>query len=77
MIEGAGISTVAIVLKPELAVGVGMPRAVFVRFPLGNPVGEPFKPDQQRQILRTALEAATQIERRGVVLELPYKWRRM
>lgn len=71
------MSTVTISLKPEVTQGTGCPRAVRVRFPMGNPVGEPHKPDQQRRILRSVLEVMEQVREPGLLVELPYRWRRM
>jgi D-proline reductase (dithiol) PrdB len=48
-----------------------------IRFPMGNPIGEPGKPRQQRRILLSALEVLTQLRVPGHLVELPYRWRRM
>ena len=76
-IEDAGISTIGISVRPEVTVNMRVPRAVYVRFPTGNPVGEPHKPNQQRTILRGVLAALEAIREPGTVLELPYRWKRM
>jgi D-proline reductase (dithiol) PrdB len=75
-LEGCGLTTVGMTLKPEITLRVGAPRAVYVRFPLGNPFGEPFRSDQQTTILTRALLAAEVVSRPGLILELPYRWRR-
>jgi hypothetical protein len=33
----------------------GVPRFLFNDFPLGNPVGHPWQPDMQREVVETAL----------------------
>ena len=69
------MSTVSVSMRPEISFAMRVPRAIHVRFPLGNPLGEPGRADQQRRILEdmfTLLETATEP---GVV-ELPYRWRR-
>ena len=71
-IEAAGISTIAISVRPEVTVNLNVPRAVYLRFPTGNPVGEPHKPNQQRAILRGVLQALDAIREPGTVLELPF-----
>lgn len=74
-IEKSGISTVSLSLRPEITLFMNVPRAAYVRFPLGNPFGEPNRPDQQHLIfedLLWLLEEATV----PVVIELPYRWRR-
>ncbi len=54
-----------------------VPRAAYVRFPTGNPVGQPHMPNQQRTILRGVLAALESIDEPGTLLEMPYRWRRM
>jgi D-proline reductase (dithiol) PrdB len=76
-IEGAGISTVLLTVRPEVTQGVGAPRAMYVRFPLGNSLGEPHRPDQQRTILLAALDALQRVEEPGLMVESPFRWRRM
>lgn len=76
-IEEAGISTISITVRPEVTLNMQVARAAYVRFPTGNPVGEPHKPHQQRTILRGVLHALEAIQEPGTVLEMPYRWRRM
>ena len=66
-----------ITVRPDVTQMTGCPRAVHVRFPMGNPVGEPHKPAQQRRILLSALEVLEQLRQPGPIVELPYRWRRM
>ena len=63
-------------VQPHITAAVGAPRAVTLRYPAGNQVGEAGKPIQQRTILNWVLQAATEIESPGTILELPYRWRR-
>lgn len=76
-IERQGLSTISITLRPEITWGVKVPRAVYLRFPIGNPVGEAGKPEQQRIILHAVLEQLQEIQEPGTIVELPYRWRRM
>jgi hypothetical protein len=69
--ESRGMSTVSISTKVEITMGVGIPRAAYIRFPLGNPFGEP-----QRQVLLDFLTVLTEAEEPNSVYELPYRWRR-
>ena len=51
------------------------PRALFLRWPFGHPLGEPFNVAQQLTVLYDAftfLHAA----RPGEIRDLPYRWRR-
>ena len=53
-IEFAGITTVSISLLREITEKICPPRALFVPFPLGYPLGEPHNPDLQLRIMRAA-----------------------
>ena len=75
-IEGAGVSTISMSVQPHITATVGAPRAVTLRYPAGNQVGEAGKPIQQRTILSWVLQAAADMQSPGNILELPYRWRR-
>ncbi|HHL39397.1 MAG TPA: hypothetical protein ENJ37_02715 [Deltaproteobacteria bacterium] len=55
---------------------VKAPRAVFLRWPMGHPLGEPGRVDQQRRVLERALQALETVEEPGTIIDLPYRWRR-
>lgn len=76
VVEGRGISTISVSLKPEITLGVGVSRAGFLRFPLGHPVGEPGNAELQRSILLDLFEVLVDADAPNTVLELPYRWRR-
>jgi hypothetical protein len=75
-IEAAGVATISMTVQPHITAMVGAPRAVVLRYPAGNQVGEAGKPQQQQAILTAALEAVATIQRPGTMLEFPYRWRR-
>ncbi len=54
-LERGGISTVAIQLLREVAQRVRPPRALFVPFPHGYPLGAPGEPALQHRVLEAAL----------------------
>lgn len=54
-LEGQGIATVVIQLLREVAVKVRPPRALFVPFPHGYPLGKPNEPELQRGVIEAAL----------------------
>ena len=54
--ETRGISTVVIQLLREVAEKVRPPRALFVPFKHGFPLGEPNNPELQRQVITRALD---------------------
>ena len=70
------MSTVSMTVQPHITAAVGVPRAVTLRYPAGNQVGEAGKPIQQRTILSWALQAAAAFPSPRIILELPYRWRR-
>jgi hypothetical protein len=53
-IEYAGITTVSISLLRVITERIRPPRALFVPFPLGYPLGEPDNPNLQTRIMRAA-----------------------
>ena len=63
-------------VQPHITGSIGAPRAVYIRYPAGNQLGEAGKPQQQRAIITDVLTAALQIETPGTVLEAPHRWRR-
>jgi len=54
VLEHAGMTTVSISLLREISEKVRPPRALFVPYPLGYPLGEPGNPDLQKRIMRAA-----------------------
>jgi hypothetical protein len=74
-LEGVGMTTVSVSLRPDISLAMKVPRAVYVRFPLGNPMGEPDRPDQQGRILEDMFDLLESAEEPQIV-ELPYRWRR-
>jgi hypothetical protein len=74
--EAADISTVSISLVREITVQVRPPRALFVHWPFGHPLGEPFAIAQQQRILRDMLDALQTMHAPGSIIDLGYRWRR-
>ena len=74
-IEEAGISTVSLCLRPEITLHMNVARAAYVRFPLGNPFGEPHEPAQHHLVLEELLRVLEQVDEPTIV-ELPFRWRR-
>lgn len=52
------------------------PRTVFLKWPFGHPLGEPFNIPQQRAVLVEAFRALYKIEKPGEIIDLPFQWRR-
>jgi hypothetical protein len=55
VIEKSGIPTTSLSLLREVTEKVDPPRALFVPFPLGYPLGQPDNPLLQHTIIRAAL----------------------
>ncbi|MEZ4622800.1 MAG: hypothetical protein R2867_45890 [Caldilineaceae bacterium] len=75
-IERAGIPTVSISIVKDLTEAVGIPRAVFVKWPLGHPLGEPDHAVQQRTVIYDALHLLLEAQEPGIIREPGYRWRR-
>ena len=75
-IEEAGISTATVVMRTDISHGIGVPRGAYVRFPLGNPLGEPHRADQQHLVLECLLELLETATEPDTIVELPFRWRR-
>jgi len=70
------VPTVGITLQKEITRRVKPPRAVFLRYPFGHPMGEAFAVRQQRAILRLALTTLESATVPGLVVEPGWAWRR-
>ena len=75
-IERTGIPTTAISITKDLTEQVGVPRAVFVKWPLGHPLGEADNAPQQRTLIFDALKLLVEAEEPGRIVEPGYRWRR-
>ena len=75
-IEAEGTPTIGISLQKEITLKVQPPRALFLRYPFGHPMGEAFHVQQQRTILLQALKLLETIKEPGTILEPGYTWRR-
>ena len=75
-IEASGIPTICISIARDLTESVGVPRTVFVKWPLGHPLGEPNNILQQRTVIFDALQLLLSARAPGQILEPGYRWRR-
>jgi len=75
-VEKVGIPTIGVTLQKEITRRVKPPRALFVRYPFGHPMGEAFAVCQQRAVLLAALEALETITEPGTIVEPGWAWRR-
>jgi len=73
-IESAGIPTVAVSVCADITSQLRVPRAVAVRFPLGNPFGAAMDTPMHSRILKDALALIDTVQTPGEVVELPFEW---
>ncbi len=76
IIEKAGIATVSISIVRRYTEKVRPPRAVYLRWPFGHPLGEPGNVDQQAAVLGKALSVLRAAESPGTIVDPGWKWRR-
>ena len=75
-IEARGVTTVGLALVKEVAVAARAPRFLYLHWPFGHALGEPGNVAQQRTVLHDMLSMAISAPRPGLVVDLPYRWRR-
>jgi D-proline reductase (dithiol) PrdB len=75
-IERIGIPTIGITIVRKYTEKVKPPRSIFLKWPFGHPLGEPFHSDQQRAVLKKAFDALKQIEVPGTIVDIPFRWKR-
>jgi len=75
-IEACGVTTVSLALVRELAVMVKAPRMLYLHWPFGHALGEPNNRDQQYTVLHDAFSMARCAPRPGLIVDLPYPWKR-
>lgn len=52
------------------------PRAVFVKYPFGHPIGLKGDIKGQRRLVLEALKVLVEAQTPGVIVDLPFLWRR-
>ena len=72
--ERRGIPTVSLSSALSISRAVGVPRAVFLDFPLGRTAGRPFDVAMQRAVVVQALNLLRDASAPGTVIELPFRW---
>ena len=73
-LEENGIPTVTIASARDIVEHCGVSRLLFVDFPLGNPCGEPFDGEMQRDVLRMAFDLLENATGPRTTIEAPYLW---
>lgn len=73
-LEANGIPTVVLGSAKDIVEYCRVPRFYFVDFPLGNPCGEPYNREQQREIVHQALGMLT-VTQPAETIKAPFEWR--
>ncbi len=73
-IEEAGIPTVIIGSARDIVEECGVPRFIFVDFPLGNPCGRPDDIDMQRSIVGLAIDTLEHARAPRTTVQAPFQW---
>lgn len=68
------MTTVVIGSARDVVEEAGVPRFVFVDFPLGNPCGKPDDRTMQRGIVSLALSVAATASAPRTTVQAPYRW---
>lgn len=75
-IEKQGIATVAFGLTRMYLESIRPPRALFLKWPFGSPLGEPGNVLQQKTVIFDALRLVKESGEPGTIIDLPYRWKR-
>jgi D-proline reductase (dithiol) PrdB len=73
-IEQRGIPTVCVVMNRDITDNVKTPRALFVRFPYGAPLGPAGNAAVQEAVVRAALDLLTNATQPGAIVEARVEW---
>jgi hypothetical protein len=73
-LEAAGIPTVIVGSARDIVEECGVPRFLFVDFPLGNPCGKPWDVEMQRRITGGALELLERAWLPRTTVQRPETW---
>jgi len=73
-IEQAGIPTVVVGSARDIVEQCGVPRFLFVDFPLGNPCGKPYDTEMQGAIVDLALDLIENAFAPRTTVHAPFVW---
>ncbi len=73
-LESVGIPTVVIGSGRDIVEQCGVPRFLFVDYPLGNPCGRPWDGDEQRSIVGLALNLLDRAFAPQTTVQAPVVW---
>ena len=73
-LEGQGIATVCVVMNRDITENVKPPRALFVRFPYGAPLGPAGDAVTQMAVIRAALDVLVTASLPGTIVVSDIEW---
>jgi len=73
-LEEQGITTVCVVMNRDITENVKPPRALFVRFPYGAPLGPAGDAVTQMTVIRAALDVLATATRPGSIVASDIEW---
>ncbi len=76
VIEEAGIATVCIIMRREVAENVKPPRTLFIKFPFGAPLGSAHDLETQRGVILEALSVLEHAIEPRTIVDSPRMWKR-
>ena len=74
VIEASGIATISISVNRPYTEKIRPPRAIFLPWPVGHPLGEPDNIDQQTAVLHKAFETLYTIHSPGQIVDVDWLW---
>jgi len=74
MLEATGFSTLMVTMMPFWAEKLGVPRTLAVEFPFGHTLGQSNHVDQQRRVIRQALNVFEDADTPGAIVHSPEVW---
>jgi len=75
-LEEAGISTVCLNMRREVAENVKPPRTLFVKFPFGAPLGPAGETETGHAVIMEALDVLASASEPGTIVDSPRVWKR-
>ena len=73
-LESEGICTVVIGSARDIVEECGVPRFLFVDFPLGNPCGKPWDVPMQQALIAEALDLLEKSWQTRTTVQAPFAW---
>ena len=73
-LESKGISTVVIGSARDIVEECGVPRFLFVDFPLGNPCGKPWNVAMQQALIGEAFDLLEKSWQPRTTVQVPFTW---